>query len=483
MNENNYRILVIDDEDRVRQAVRRVLEPQGYELEEALNGKEGLAKIESHRPDLVLVDLMMPVMDGMEFIEQARREHPAMVFVVITGYATLEKAVESMKQGADDFLAKPFKPQELRVVVERALKRVRTLHDMAVEKGRTRVLVESMTNGVLVTDTSGRVVMLNTALRGWLGLNGDEVMGGAVAELLPCNQVVQALEGILSGEFNNAGEQTCQVTLGSAEQPRHLQVHCQPFVGPRGRVLGAVAVFDDVTALRELDELKSEYVSTVAHEVASPLSSVVSQLQTLAKGMAGPLTDKQAQMVDRAMDRIQGIITLSKELLDLAKIEARSLGEPEPVELGPLLGEAVELLRAKAEDKGLELSLELDDSTPKVMGVPMELSEVFVNLISNAVRYTPEGGQVRVSAAGEDGWAVVRVADTGYGIAPEEQANIFQRFYRVKDANTRHIVGTGLGLCIVKRVVDSVGGRIELDSAPGQGSTFVVRLPGEGGQA
>ena len=173
MNSDKLHILVVDDEDRVRQAVRRVMEPDGFRISEAINGELGLEALKQDRPDLVLVDLMMPVMDGMEFLGLARRLYPDLAFVVITGYATLEKAVEAMKQGADDFLAKPFKPKELRLVVERLIKRVRTLQDMAIEKSRTRALVDAMTNGVLVVDVDGNVVLMNPSLRRYLDITDD----------------------------------------------------------------------------------------------------------------------------------------------------------------------------------------------------------------------------------------------------------------------------------------------------------------------
>ena len=480
MNKTPYRILVVDDEDRVRQAIRRVLEPQGHLVSEAPDGRSGLEAIERDRPDLVLVDLMMPMMDGMEFLSAAREHHPDLTFVVITGYATLEKAVEAMKQGADDFVAKPFKPQELRLVVERALKRVRTVQDMAIEKSRTRVLVNAMTNGVLVVDPDGRVALMNPALARLTGWEEGDPRGLPVGEAIPCPEVAEALEAIIAAQAIEAQPTDCQITLGSSENPVHLQVHCAPFVDGRGHLVGALAVFDDITALKRLDQLKSEVVSMVAHEIASPLSSVLSQLQTILKGVAGELTDKQRHLLERGAARVEGIINLSKDLLDLAKIEAGTLGEVEQVDLAPLVREAVDILAPKAEAKSQSLELEIAEDLPQVRGVARALFEVFLNLVSNAVKYTPEGGRITVRArpSAEGGEGVeVAVTDTGFGLTPEDQQRVFQRFYRVKDAQTRHIVGTGLGLPIVKKVVEDHGGEVRVDSQPGRGSTFTVWLP------
>ena len=215
----------------------------------------------------------------------------------------------------------------------------------------------------------------------------------------------------------------------------------------------------------------------MAHDIASPLGSVISQLQTLENGLAGELNEKQAHLVGRARLRVQGIVDLSKDLLDLAKMESGSMGEPEQVNLAGLLQEAVDVHQNQARAKGQSLEVTLPPDLPRVSGIPRAVGQVFNNLVSNAVRYTPEGGSVRVSASSGGGMAVVSVEDTGYGIPPEDQNKIFERFYRVKDANTRHIVGTGLGLPIVKKVVEEMGGRIELESEPGKGSTFTVSLP------
>ncbi len=469
------RVLVVDDEARVRTACRRVLETEGYAISEAGDGAEGLDAIARERPDLVLVDLMMPTMTGLQLLAEARRSQPDLAFVVITGYATLGKAVEAMKEGADDFLAKPFKPRDLRLVVERALKRVRTLQDMAIEKSRTRALVNNLSTGVLVVDGQGRLALANPALRGLLGLAGHPA-GLAMEQLPGCADVARALASILAA--GSEAEPACvMLTLGPEEEPIHLQVRCAPFNDGRGRLVGAVAIFEDVSALKCLDQLKSEFVSMVAHEIASPLSAVLSQVQTLLKGIAGPLTDKQSHLLTRAGERVRSIISLSKELLDLARIEAGTMGEAESVDLGGVIAEALEIVAEPAAAKGQELASRVPPGLPPLTGVRRGLFEVVLNLLSNAVKYTPDGGRVEVRARAGEAELVLEVADSGLGLAPEDMARVFERFYRVRNADTRHINGTGLGLPIVKKVVEAHGGTVAVESRPGQGSTFTVRLP------
>ncbi len=475
--QRQMKVLIVDDEDRVRFACRRVLEGEGLKVAEAADGQLGLDALEQYNPDLVLVDLMMPNMDGMEFMTRARETHPDLTMVVITGYATLEKAVEAMKQGADDFLAKPFKPSELRHVVERVLQRARTLHDMEVEKSRSRLVLDSTSNGVLVLDADGRVALMNPALRKMVGWNGESPRGMEVEEVIPCQEVIETLRHIL--EQGDASTETipCRVTLGVAEDALALHVYCRPFMDGQGNLIGAVAICNDVTAWQQLDALKNEYVSTVAHDIASPLGSVISQLQTLERGLCGELNEKQAQLVNRAILRVQGIVDMSKDLLSLAKLDGKVDEKPVEVDLASILRDSYEVFDSQARKKRQTLVFKVADDLPVLMGIPRALHQVVDNLVSNALRYTPEGGRVELSACARDGSIQISVKDNGLGIEKEEQNRIFKRFYRIKNADTRHIVGTGLGLPIVKKVVEDHGGVIDLDSEPGKGSTFTVTLP------
>jgi signal transduction histidine kinase len=239
-----------------------------------------------------------------------------------------------------------------------------------------------------------------------------------------------------------------------------------------------VTVLNDITTLKHLDQVKSDFVSMVAHEIKSPLNSVLMLLDNVKSGLAGEVNGKQAEILDRVTERIKSLTSLSSELLDLAKIESGLIHqEREEVDIAALMAEQADLYRPKAESRSIDMKVLPADGPVTAMGNRTNLCEVMANLISNAIRYTPEGGQIRISAGVEDNFAVFSVADTGFGIDAEEQERIFQRFYRVKTEQTRPISGTGLGLAIVKSIVEAHHGRIQVDSQPGQGSTFRVYLP------
>jgi signal transduction histidine kinase len=229
--------------------------------------------------------------------------------------------------------------------------------------------------------------------------------------------------------------------------------------------------------LRELDRLKDEFVAVVSHELRTPVASIHGYIALLMGRDPGPLTDTQERflrIVRRNGDRLLGLV---EETLLLAEAEAGNLPlAREPVDLGSVVSDALDSSRPGAEAKGLSLELETEDAV-LVDADPRRLGQIVDNLVSNAIKYTPEQGRVTARAARRNGEALLEVSDTGIGIPPEELPHLFGRFYRTTAAQAAAIPGTGLGLAITRALVTSHGGVIEVDSEPGTGSTFRVRLP------
>jgi two-component system, OmpR family, phosphate regulon sensor histidine kinase PhoR len=216
----------------------------------------------------------------------------------------------------------------------------------------------------------------------------------------------------------------------------------------------------------------------VAHEIKSPMNSVLALVKVIQDGLAGDLTEKQQEMLGRVSEKIKGLADLAAELLDLAKIESGLITmEKERLQLEPLLRGQVEFYQAKAAEKKIRLSIDSLAGLPPVLANKGSIEEVISNLITNAIRYTPEGGSITLSAGVEKGYVRISVKDTGFGIGKEDLDRIFERFYRVKNDQTRFITGTGLGLAIVKSIVDAHNGMIKVESEVGKGSTFHVDLP------
>ena len=195
-------------------------------------------------------------------------------------------------------------------------------------------------------------------------------------------------------------------------------------------------------------------------------------------GLAGELLDKQKELLNRSHAKIEGLLALINDLLDIARIESRQgFQQHVPVELGEVLGHTIELIRPRAEEQRVQLRLVISGKLPHIQADPASMDELFTNLITNAVNYSPDGGEVIVFATTTENFLDVYVSDTGVGMAPEEASKIFEKFYRIKHPKTRHVTGTGLGLALVKGIIESHRGSIEVDSRPGMGTTFRVLLP------
>ena len=266
----------------------------------------------------------------------------------------------------------------------------------------------------------------------------------------------------------------------SLSEDKYIQVRGRPVLGEDGECLGAVVVTADITAIKVLDRLKTEFVAKVSHELRSPLSTIHEQLAMVIRDLASQMDSNQdLHMLSRAKEKTGGLISLIGDLLDLSRIESGIVcHEPRSIQLEDLLESIVDFLEIKAKSKKQTLTFRRpQEDLPKLTADPLSLESIFGNLITNAIHYTPEKGDIQVKADLENDFIRVDVIDNGFGIAEKHLDKIFERFYRVKDEKTRYITGTGLGLPIVKGLVDSLKGSISVKSQPGEGSTFTVLLP------
>ena len=484
-------VLVVDDEQDIRDASERILSRIGYQVQKASRGDEALDILKKNSIDIVLLDLKMPGMDGMEILARIRERSTEIQVIVITGYATVETAIEAMKQGAYDFIPKPFEPDQLRIVVNRAWEKIhfiqnakkleqernRTLSDLDTEKSRIRTIIESFPSGVVVTDPKGRVMLMNPAFKQLLGIDSSLKTGNPLKDYLPdedlCRLVLEISQGkhvdyddIPNYEFSLPGE-------------KYFMAKGQPVLGEKKECLGAVLNIVDISAMKLLDNLKSEFVAKVSHELRSPLSTIHEQLALVIKDMVGEDFAQDHHILDRAREKTKGLISLIGDLLDLSRIEEGIIcHEPQSIRLEEILKNIIEFLSTSAQKKNQSLTLVLpQDELPELIADPIALESIFGNLVTNAINYTQEGGEIIVTVDMAGINVRVRVKDDGFGIADKYLNKIFDRFYRVKDDKTRYITGTGLGLPIVKGLLDSMGGFIDVESEPGKGSVFTVLLP------
>lgn len=473
-------LLIIDDEDRIRHVCTKMLRQEGHDVDQAENADLGLQLLAKRHFDIILLDLLMPGMSGLDALSHIRSRHPDTVVIVITGYATLDHAISAMKSGAFDFISKPFSPQDLRLVVTKAVEHIRTLQDIAEEKSRMRTMLDHLPGGVMATDIMKQVALANRAFTNLIDYRGPDPIGRPVDNLVTDETLLGLIDQAMAlpeDQFAEATAEIC-VKIAGFDEERIIGVRCVPFRDRLKRNLGVVTLLNDITTVKKMDQMKSDFVSMVSHEVRGPLNSVLMQHQVILDELAGDITAKQRDILLRASEKIQALSNLSTELLDLSKMESGLITmDKEALSLTSIITDQVAFHQIKAQDKSIDLSLQALPELPPVLANRMNMEVVLSNLVSNAIRYTPEQGQITVSAYREADHVCVQVADTGFGIAPEDLERIFSRFYRVKNEKTRYIVGTGLGLPIVKGIVDAHNGRIEVESEVEKGTTFSVFIP------
>jgi PAS domain S-box-containing protein len=488
-------ILVIDDELIMREGCSRILSKDGLMVITAENGKQGLEEIQSKADqiDVILLDLMMPGMSGMEVLDQVRTIDPTLLVIVITGYATVESAVEAMKKGAYDFIPKPFTPDQLRIVVRRALEkrtlqkeaeflrkeREKSLRDIATEKSKIKTIINCMGDGVLVCDRDCFIVLSNPAASRMLKIPEASLIGNLLPDCNLHSELSKTIEESLKVKDVNYTSISQELSIEDSGEV-FLRAHTAPVRNDLNETMGSVTVIQDISHLKELDKMKSEFIAMVAHELRAPIAAVEQQLTVILNKMAGEVTQKQEQLLSRAKERTKGLLTLIKDLLDLSKIEAGKMVQyKEPLSLQEVIQRVVDLMKAEADAKKLDLQFSTSTEIPLIQADRNSMEGIFTNLISNAIKYTPEGGKIGVTLSEEGGFVKASVLDTGIGIKKEDLPRIFDKFYRVKTIETRQIVGTGLGLSIVKSIVDAHLGSISVESEEGGGTIFTVLLPKE----
>lgn len=339
----------------------------------------------------------------------------------------------------------------------------------AAEGGRRRLaaILASTADAILVTDHKANLLLINPAAQRLFNLT-EAAYGSPVESLNLPSALKQAL-------LSTEAEQTTQTVEVSFADNRIFSAGLAPIATAEGRILGKVAVLRDVTHFKELDEMKSDFVATVSHDLRAPLTFIRGYATMLT--MVGELNDRQTQYVERMLEGIDQMSALISDLLNLRRIEAGVGIKQEPCRLGLILVEAVDAMRARAASKGLTLRLDSTEGSPMVIGDRTLLRQAISNLVDNAIKYTPAGGQVKVGVRVTEQQAVVYVADTGIGISLEDQARLFEKFHRIKRRETADIPGTGLGLALVKSIVERMHGRIWVESELNRGSTFYIALP------
>jgi signal transduction histidine kinase len=349
---------------------------------------------------------------------------------------------------------------------------------LQVAEEKSDAVLNSLYEPVIVTGAEGEIIGFNRSA-GILLTSAAASIGHPV-ETIGIPAVATAVREAIKERSPVAPEGErglARIPVQGAE--RFYHVRTAPVVQQTGTVVGTVTVLEDVTRMRQLDRLKDEFISVASHELRTPLTSLELAIQLLSEGSGGSLSATQHRLVNIAVDDAQRLERLTRDLLDLTRLEAGvSIPAPEPVRAAEGVDMALTPLRSLAAEKGISLSADVDAGLPAVMGSKEHLSRAVTNLVDNALRHTPSGGRVDVTARVTDHTMEFSVADTGEGIPPEYLPHLFERFVQVPGASSR---GAGLGLSIVRKIVEAHRGTVGVESTMGRGARFHFTIPLAGG--
>jgi signal transduction histidine kinase len=450
---------------------QHVLEPAGYTVQVALDTAALQAALAASQPDVLFLGELAGA-DAFELAERIKAEQPTLPVVFLAPHASQEQLLRGVQLGFVDYLTLPVEPLVLLEAASRGLERKRRWEGwLRKETGRvtgtlTRRLAElesilqQVNDGVMLVDREHKVLMVNRAMRKAFSLGSRDPVGRPVQDVIPNRELHELLR--------KPPAETAHIEIKSPAG-RSYDVRLSLIAG-----IGTAISLLDITNLIELDHLRKDFVNTVSHDLRSPLTAILGYVELIER--AGPVNPQQAEFIKRVKTSVHTTTELIDDLLDLGRVEVGLIDELAPVDMPAIVQASLDALQGQIENKQLTVKLAVPQDVPAVLGSHTQLGQVAANLIGNAVKYTPAGGEVRVLLRREQNQLILHVADSGPGIPLEEQGKIFDRFYRATNA-LPSIPGTGLGLAIVKTIVENHRGRIWVDSKVGEGSIFTVVLP------
>ena len=341
-----------------------------------------------------------------------------------------------------------------------AIENARAYSRIEVERSKLETILKQVEDGIVVVDHESRLLLVNRTAGEALGLEHSNYIGKLVQDVFHHPDLQDIFDD------RRSSPSRCEVNL---EDGRVFNAQITPI--PE---VGLAVIMQDITHLKELDRIKSDFVSTVSHDLRSPLTAILGYVELI--GRAGPVTEQQRDFIRRIQFSVNNITALINDLLDLGRIEAGFDTRKEVFSVAAIVNYAAEGHRSRLNEKELVLKLDVPEDLPTVFGNPLRIRQMVGNLIGNAVKYTPQGGHISVRGRAEGGQIILEIADDGPGIPATDQPYIFDKFYRGSNI-PYDTPGTGLGLAIVKSIVENHQGRIWVESSLGHGATFTVVLP------
>jgi PAS domain S-box-containing protein len=509
------RVLLVDDEESVLLTLEAVLRQEGYDVKAVGSGADALKALQRSAYDLLLTDLRIDEIDGLTLLAAAQKRDPETISILLTGYASLESAVQALRHGAFNYLLKPCNIDEMKLTIARGLEKKRLaealrervteleqanrtiqtfnrqledkvheataqladrVRELQQSQGRLNAVIDSMQDGLIVYDSDRRVLRANAFMLSLFGLPASGVSGLSAEEVARLTGE-PPLDEVQVSPASGAASDSVLFELDGARK-HFIRRMISPVMHGGPHANGLVVVYQDITDQKEVEQLKDDFLSIASQELKTPLTSIMGYAQLLSRRLGG---DKRQAGGDDIIDVIQAqcrrMKRLVEDLLDVSRIERGTLQSAQAsIDVDALIRGLAD--KFDTTNPKHRFQLELPNRPVRVWGDPDRLEQVLDNLLSNAVKYSPDGGTVSITLQLVEDQVKVAVRDSGIGIPPQQQTRIFSRFYQAESVvRSRRFGGMGLGLFICKSIVDEMGGSIGVESTVGQGSTFHFELP------
>ena len=469
-------LLAIDDE-QILQLFERAIASGSFQTAVARDRSALDKALQESSPELVILSQNFGGSDELDIATSMLDRFPTLPILLFFGDPSMEAVKRAIHIGVSDCLFAPLRIDDIKNTVENSIKRANRIGDwtrrevkLTTASLQRRVdelqkfdtILEHIEDGVVILDDQLKILLINAAARRTFGLwQDDNVNGKMVTDVLPHPD----LKALLSkGVDNRVPHQEIAFDDG-----RVLSAQYTTISG-----IGTAVTMQDITYLKQVDRLKNEFVNTVSHDLRSPLTAILGYVDLLDR--VGQVNDQQREFIHRVQVSVESITALVNDLLELGRIEAGFDSQNEIVPLEGILRYSLETVGGQISEKHLNIHMDLPMDIPPIRGNPIRLRQVLDNLVGNAIKYTPEGGEITIQMEVQDEQVIFRISDNGPGIPPADQPHIFEKFYRASNV-PKGVGGSGLGLAIVKSIVDSHQGRIWVESLLGKGSTFTVVLP------
>jgi PAS domain S-box-containing protein len=500
---NTGKIVVVDDEKMVTSAFATLLKVEGFnDVHFFNNPKEALTFLKDNTPDLIISDFIMPEMNGLEFLSEAKKLHPEVSRILLTGYADKENAIRAINEvGLYRYIEKPWDNDDLIINIKNGIERSYLLSqlrqkiaeleiakkdlekyshnleqlveertvDLKQSNAKLTGIISNCADGIVVINENGIIEQVNTSCENLVGHVCEKIINAPIDDFFFNKKTFISKELSLS-EGNELFLKDFYIKNPLSNNITPVEISFAR-INPEEKFKKFVGVIRDVTEQKKSDKLRDDFIATLTHDLRTPLLAAIQTLKFFLEGVVGEINDKQRLLLSTMYKSNEDLLGLVNALLEVYKYDAEKLIlNKTDFNIYELTAQVYNELKPLSDINKIDFSIDCADKNIEINADRSELRRVICNLCGNAINYTPENGKVIITIKAEDADLIFSVSDTGCGIPPEDIPNMFQRFSQ--GTSIRRSAGTGLGLYLSRQIIESHNGKIWLESKVNKGSEF-----------